>query len=595
MNIELQRADKPEITEYPEDELETIRREIALEESGIEPKLAIEHILITKFGPDYRYEDLTETQRNSVRDTTLEAFSRHIENPNHAIRDDTVRSQVLLLWAKLRDQDVDATADMFSIEDDEIDSHALEGLRYICSELPYIPDQRFKKIFPILSGIQIQVPEAAVVPELEELPEYPEAQPEKSQEPLLDQAKTEYVGSIAVAQEVHPVAPNKSDTSTPAEDDSATKLDHRNHLTTPGMSLDVSIRRLTKDSIEDVIPLTPEQLESNDYAGIMFKKIINHRVLSREEVTELSKDIEVGLMAQHKLEHMPDPDTDAEGARLREDLQVLATIGAEAKDKLIRHNLRLVMRTANDYLQRADYLDFTDLFAEGTLGLIRGIEKYDYKKGYTLSTYATWWIKQSIAGAIHRDDRSVYLPKRIHIKWQKITTGTRKYKEEFGVEANDTELAAYIDMSLDDVTLVRKAISRTVSLNTPMGEKGDEDLGDLLSDANEEATASTALETMLPTAETLSDIIAKHLSGTAKKTEAAQALFLHCGLPLHGDLFDQAFIDQHNIEPGKAYAMETIGEMLNLSRNTVQSRITAARDTLSEPHVASLLRDIIAK
>lgn len=594
MNIELQRADQPEITEYPEAELEILRREIALEQSGVEPKLAIEHILITKFGPDYRYEDLTEAQRNSIRDTTLEAFSRHIENPNHAMHDDTTRSQVLLLWAKLRDQDVGATADMFSVEDDEIDSHALEGLRYICNELPRIPEGRFKKIAPILSDIQIQIPEIAVVPGAEELPEEPES--EKMQEPLPDQTKTEQVGSIAVAQEVHPVAPDKSDKPSPAEDDTAAKSNRQKHFTVPGVSPDESKQTPPINYTEDVIPLTPAQIENPNYEKIMWQKIINHRILSREEITELSEDIEIGLIARHKLEHMPGPDSGSDSeARLREELQVLATIGDEAKDKLVRHNLRLVMRIATPYQRRANHLDFTDIFAEGTLGLIRAVEKYDYKKGYTLSTYATWWIKKYIRTAIHTTDRSIYLPENIHLKWQKITTGANNYKEEFGIEANDTELAAYIDMSLDDLALVRNSMSRTISLNTPMGEKGDEDIGDLLYDASEKTTESAALEIMLPTAETLCGIIAKHVSGTAKKTEAARALFLHCGLPLHSGVFGQDFIDQHDIEPGKAYSLEAIGEMLSLSRATVQLRIAAARDILAEPHVMSLLRDITAK
>jgi RNA polymerase primary sigma factor len=577
MSIELRRASQPEITEYPEAELEIVRREIALEQTGVDPKLAIEHMLIAKFGLDYRYEDLTDTQRNVIRDTTLEAFSRHIENPNHSIYDDTLRSQVLLLWAKVGNQDVYAVADMFSIEDTEIDTHALGGLRHICSELPNIPERRFKSIAPILAGIHMQTLETLVVDASSAEPEEPASQ----QEPLPEKSEATSIGNVAVAQETHTPTLSESDNSASAADRTAPKSNYKKYFTVPGVSPDVSRRRPVKNYTEDVVPLTPQQLESTDYEKLLFKKVINQRILSREEMTELSKDIEAGLVAQHKLEHMPDPGSDST-VHLYEELQALSAIGHEAKDKLVRHNLRLVMRIATPYQRRAKHLDFTDLFTEGALGLIHAVEKFDYKKGFSLTTYATPWIHQAIRRSIQKTDRVVYLPENIQTNWHKIDAAAAKYEEEFGAKANDAELAAYMDMPLGTFTLTKQAMPRAVSLNTPMGEKGDEEFGDLLYDKSEKTTDDVALEITLPAGEALYDAIAKHVSGNPQKTEAVQALFLYCGIPS----------TLYSTERGKAYSVEAISKMLDVSRYVIQSRITHAQAILAEPHIMNLLRDL---
>lgn len=591
MNIELQRTAQPEITEYPETELEMVRREIALEQSGIEPKLAIEYMLIAKFGLDYRYEDLTDMQRNTVSDTALEAFSQHIEHPNHRINDSLLRAQVLLLWAKVGNQNTHTVADMFSIEASEIDAHALEGLRYICSEMPLIPEQRFRQIAPIMAGIRLQTAEALSDEASQSEPVL--SSEATSGETTLEQVQTESVGSLVVAQEAEVVQADVSNGPAPHED-TKQKFNYRHHLVVPGTSPDHSRRKPVVNYTEDVVPLTPQQLASTDYQGILFRKIANHRILSPEEITELSKDIEAGLVAGHKLKHMDTSASDTEAA-LYNDLQTLTAIGEAAKDKLVRHSLRLVMRIAVYYKQRAEHLDFADLFNEGALGLMHAVEKFDYKKGFAITTYATPWIHQAIRVSIQKNERVIPLSVNMHAKIRNITKASKKYYEEFGAKANDTELAAYMDMPASEFAIIKQATSRAISLNTPVGEKEDDEIGNLLYDEQDPATDRLALENALPSGEVLSATIAKYVGDIKQRPDIARSLLLYCGLPLHPNVIDQAFIKQHAITPGTHYSMEAIGAMHGVTWQTVQSWMKTARKTLTQPHIANLLRDTIGE
>ena len=582
MNIELQRSSQLEITTYSEVELEVVRREIALEQSGVDPKLAIEHLMIAKFGSDYRYDELTDDQRTLLGDITLEAFSRHIENSNHRIDDDTLRAQVLLMWAKVCRQDVDSTADMFSIPNDEIDGHALEGLRYVCDQMPFIPEQRFKKAKPILAGIRMQT--AEVTP-IEASAEAPEVTPTELQ--------ANPIGNIAVAQEITTAAQAEVATDQHPQNDQE-KIDYRKYLLVAGVSPDKSLHRPPQHHTEDVVLLAPEQLKSIDYERFLLKRISSHRILEREEVTELSKDIEAGLVAKHILENMPSPSSEAEGA-LYNDLQTLATIGEAAKDKLVRHNLRLVMHIASWYAKNTERLSFSDLFNEGVLGLMHAVKKYDYKKGFTISTYATPWIHQAIQKSIETSDRLIYLPARMHAMRRKIAKAGSQYQEEFGTLPSDEELAEYMDIPLDEFALVKQAASRLLSLNFPTGEKENKEFGDLLVNTDEKMTEDVALELTLPSRQALGDIIVEHVAGIAGNPEAAQALMLYYGLPLHKDIFDQTFASQHDIEPGAYHTLEVIGTMFGVSRETIRKRLKLAKKILAQPHLADLLRDITAK
>jgi RNA polymerase primary sigma factor len=147
-----------------------------------------------------------------------------------------------------------------------------------------------------------------------------------------------------------------------------------------------------------------------------------------------------------------------------------------AKDRLIQSNLRLVISIARNYY--AKDMDFLDLIQEGNTGLIRAVEKYDYRKGFKFSTYATWWIRQAITRGIANQDRNIRVPVHMIERINKLVRAERKLLQETGREPNDDDLAAELGIEPQDVQQIRGVAQRTNSLESPVGE--DAELGDLI-------------------------------------------------------------------------------------------------------------------
>src|SRR5580693_7623097 len=207
------------------------------------------------------------------------------------------------------------------------------------------------------------------------------------------------------------------------------------------------------------------------------KQIGRVPLLNAEQEVELAKRIEAGLFAEEKLAEA--------GGVLRADqsidLEQVIEDGRRAKDHLLEANLRLVVSLARRYAGHG--MLFLDLIQEGNLRLIRGVEKFDYTKGYKFSTYATWWIRQAITRAMADQARTNRLPAHMAEAINKLARLRRRMLQDLGREPTPDELAVELDMSPEKVIEVQKYGREPISLHTPLGEDGDSELGDLIEDS----------------------------------------------------------------------------------------------------------------
>jgi RNA polymerase primary sigma factor len=285
-------------------------------------------------------------------------------------------------------------------------------------------------------------------------------------------------------------------------------------------------------------------------------------LLTAWQEVELAKWIEAGLFADQKL---------AEGSRnlsaeARTDLEQVAADGRKAKNHLVEANLRLVVSLARRYAGHG--MLFLDLIQEGNLGLIRGVEKFDYTRGYKFSTYATWWIRQAITRAMADQSRTIRLPAHMAEALSKLARMQRQMLQELGREPTPQELAAGLDMTAERVVEVQKYGREPISLDTPLGEDGDSEFGDLIEDAEAiepgEAVGFTLLQ------EQLNSVL-----GTLSEREAG-VVSLRFGLT-----------------DGQPKTLEEIGRVYGVTRERIRQIESKTMSKLRHPSRSKLLRDYL--
>ncbi|WP_455138385.1 RNA polymerase sigma factor RpoD [Thermophilibacter sp.] len=239
---------------------------------------------------------------------------------------------------------------------------------------------------------------------------------------------------------------------------------------------------------------TSTAMLTGDPVRMYLKEIGKVDLLTASEEVNLAMKIEAGTEATEKLEAAEAGEATLTRAEQRR-LMRIEQVGLDAKQQLISANLRLVVSIAKRYVGRG--MLFLDLIQEGNLGLIRAVEKFDYTKGFKFSTYATWWIRQAITRAIADQARTIRIPVHMVETINKLIRVQRQLLQDLGRDPTPEEIGAEMGMSPDRVREIQKISQEPVSLETPIGEEEDSQLGDFIEDSTAVAPPEAASDSML--------------------------------------------------------------------------------------------------
>ncbi|MCX7749764.1 MAG: RNA polymerase sigma factor RpoD [Clostridia bacterium] len=285
---------------------------------------------------------------------------------------------------------------------------------------------------------------------------------------------------------------------------------------------------------EDLDLSIPEGISIDDPVRMYLKEIGKVPLLSADEEIELAKKMEKG--------------------------------DNESKRRLAEANLRLVVSIAKRYVGRG--MLFLDLIQEGNLGLIKAVEKFDYRKGYKFSTYATWWIRQAITRAIADQARTIRIPVHMVETINKLIRVSRQLLQELGREPQPEEIAKEMNMSVEKVREIMKISQEPVSLETPIGEEEDSHLGDFIPDDDAPAPAEAAAFTLLK--EQLIDVLD---TLTAREEKVLRLRF--------------------GLDDGRARTLEEVGKEFNVTRERIRQIEAKALRKLRHPSRSKKLKDYL--
>jgi RNA polymerase primary sigma factor len=321
--------------------------------------------------------------------------------------------------------------------------------------------------------------------------------------------------------------------------------------------------------IEDELPQTDldpnadiERIGTDDTVGLYLKEMSRVPLLSIDEELDLSQRIESGRMAKDELAELGVQET----IRRREELDTVIQDGVLAREHLIKANTRLVVSIAKKYIGRG--VPFLDLIQEGNLGLMKAVEKYDYHRGFRFSTYATWWIRQTITRAIADQGRTIRVPVHMIDRIRQLYRLTHEMEQRLGRIPRVEELAVEMGLSMRKVQWMLRVSWLPLSLESPVGDDEDSELGMFVEDEITPTPIQSAYRNMLR--EKVEEVL------STLSPREARILRLRFGL-----------------DNGRAYTLEEVGQKFGLTRERIRQIEGKALRRLRHPRRARQLKDYL--
>lgn len=317
---------------------------------------------------------------------------------------------------------------------------------------------------------------------------------------------------------------------------------------------------LFEESDHDAPVFDLSNVPIDDSVGLYFREMGQQGLLTAEEEVQLAKEIEAGREAIELLS------VEIEDLDEFDRLVLVREVGDAARAHLIRANTRLVVSIAKKYRGRG--LQFLDLIQEGNVGLMKAVEKYDYRRGNRFSTYATWWIRQAVTRALANHGRTIRIPAHLGGRISKLYQVAQELEQEYGRQPTAEEIAENMDLPADRVRWMLRTSRQPVHLERPVGDESDAELGDFIEDVDAPPPAETVAQNMLT--EELGEILDQ------LTPREARILRLRYGL-----------------QDGESRTLKEVGEMFGLSRERIRQLEKEALRKLRHPNFAGHLRQYL--
>ncbi len=321
----------------------------------------------------------------------------------------------------------------------------------------------------------------------------------------------------------------------------------------------VNVREDSQNALEATALSSDELVHVSDPVRMYLQEIGRYPLLTPQQEVELAMQMEAGGRASEKLQGEDSAELPVADRVI---LQRSARNADRARKRLVEANLRLVVSIAKKYVGRG--LSLLDLIQEGNLGLIRAVEKFDYRKGFKFSTYATWWIRQAVTRALADQARTIRVPVHMVETINKLARAQRTLMQELGREPTITEIAAELELEPQQVTELRRIAQDPVSLETPLGEEEDSTLGDFVEDTDADVPVEVASFKLLQ------EYLSLVLEGLNERER--QVLIMRFGLA-----------------DGKVKTLEEVGSHFSVTRERIRQIETKALAKLRQPARAKRL------